>query len=144
MATDLKSKVKDLQVAKGDFVKAAKQATVKLGRERDRLNARLKHANERAKRTQAQLKKKAERLATISKSAGAKTRMELRSQVTKLKITASAAKEEAGNIRKELVLVRNDLADARHHLSHALHVDRAIVKVEKAMARRKATRKKAA
>ena len=50
MATDLKSKVKDLQEAKRDFVKAAKQATVKLGREYDRLNARLKQANARAKR----------------------------------------------------------------------------------------------
>jgi hypothetical protein len=64
--------------------------------------------------------------------------------VTKLKTSASAAKEEARNIRSKLVLVRKDLADARHHLSHALHVDRAIVKLEKAMARRKAARKKAA
>jgi hypothetical protein len=144
MTIDIKSKQKALQDAKRDLVKAATQATVNLGKERDRLNAELKRSNVRIKRTREQLRKKAERLAAASKSSAVKTRKELQLQVTKLKKTASAAKEEARNTRKELVLVRRDLADARYRLSHALHIDKAIAKVEKTMAKRKAARKKAA
>lgn len=144
MATDLKSKVKDLQTAKRDFVKAAKAATVTLGKERDRLTAKLKQANARVRQSQTQLKARAEKLAATSKSSAEKTRLQLQSQVAKLKAAATAAKQEARKTADELVLVRKDLADARRHLSHALHVDRAIARLEKALAKRKTTVKKAA
>ena len=87
---------------------------------------------------ECQLKKKTDRLSTITKSTAEKTRKELHTKAAELKKSISAGKDEARLMRKELGLVRKDLADARHHLSHALHIDRAIAKVEKAMAKKKA------
>jgi DNA anti-recombination protein RmuC len=144
MTTDLRAKLKDLRIAERDFVKAAKQANAKLSRDLDRINAKLKQANARVKRAQEQLKIEAKQLATTSKSTAARTRIEFQSQVAKLKATISKAKDEARKTRSELVLVWKELAEARQHLSHALHIDKAIVRVEDAIAERRTARKKAA
>lgn len=89
-----------------------------------------------------QLRKKSERLATASKATARKTRDELKSQVAKLRESIAAGKVGAQKMRSDLALVRWDLADASHHLSHALHVDKAIDKVEKAIAKKRGAGKK--
>ncbi len=144
MATDTKSKLRKLQAAKREFVMSAKQVAAKLGRECDRLETKLNQINARIKRTQIQVKSKAERLAAASKSSADKSRKELESQLTKLKKALTAARAEARKTRDELTLVGKDLVDARHHLSIALHIDKAMVKIEQMIAKRKVARKRAA
>lgn len=142
MSKAFKKQQKVLQDAKRDLLKTTKQAAAKLAREKKRLDVELRRINARVRQHQAQLKSKADRLAKTSKSMAEKTRQTLEVQVAKYKKMGKAAREEASVARNELGIVRRDLADARQHLSHALHIDRAISKVEKAMAKKRAAKQK--
>ena len=46
------------------------------------------------------------------------------------------AKEDASKFRADLVPVMGDLASARDHLAHALHIDRAIAKIQRELAKK--------
>ena len=131
--TDLPIKQKALHQARQQFKQAADRSTKALTKQRKRLQKDLERAVTTAKRSGEQLQKKADRLA---KATGVKAKRELRSQILKLDKTRATAMSDSKEMRGELAIVRDDLSSARKHLTHALHIDKAMAKIEKELAKR--------
>ena len=85
------------------------------------------------------MQKKTERLANTT---GAKTKRELRKQITKLQKTYDQARADAAQFRTELKPVMQDLSSARGHLAHALKLDTAMANIKKELEKRGAGKKK--
>lgn len=130
MHKELENYRKKLGEAKRDFLKAATLAKKNLTKQRDRLSADIKKINTRVVRTQADLKVKRDRLASVSRSTKTKTTQNLKAAIAKSRQSIADAKAEGRRMRAELKIVRRDLADASRHLSHALHIDRAVTSVD--------------
>ena len=86
------------------------------------------------------MQRKSERLASTTAT---KAKRELRKQIRGLEKMLDAARDDAAQLRKDLVPVMDDLANARTHLSHALHIDRALAKVRRQLMGKPAAKKKA-